>query len=102
MFEEFVVEHGPEEVSHAFGGAVDEVGFIDAINEHDDAGPSEGFEESLEFGEEFVAIIAAVARGDWLVIDFSGGEAVEYLPECDWAVVDDADLSSGLAGTEPE
>jgi hypothetical protein len=102
MFEEFVVEHGPEEVAHAFGGAIDEVGFVNAIDEDDDAGPAEWFEESLEFGEEFVAVIAAIAGGDRLVVDFAGGEAAEDLSECGGAVVDDADLSGGLTGAPPE
>ncbi len=60
MFEEFVIEHGPEQGPHSLGRAVDQMGLVDAVDQYDDSRIAQGPQYPLEFDEQFIAVVGAL------------------------------------------
>ena len=81
VFEEFVVEEGPDQGPHAIRGAIDEVRFVDSVQQHDDAREAERLQQSLELGQQLVAIIGAQAVGQRLAGEFSAGKLHQRVPQ---------------------
>lgn len=74
VLQELVIEEGPDEGPHAIGGAVDEVRFVNPIEQHDDARKAECLQQSLELGQQLVAIVGAQAVRQRLAGEFPTGE----------------------------
>lgn len=102
MFEKLVVEHRPEEVTHAFWQAVDHVGLVDAIDEDEHIVIAKAFENALQFHQHFVAVVAAIFVGSGLAGEIDPGEAGEHLTERVRQVIENANLAFDAPGFPEE
>src|SRR5262249_53583132 len=92
MFEKLVVEHRPEKVAHPLDRAVDQVGLVDAIYQHDDSRVAERPQQRLELVEHLVTVVAAVLVGDRLIEELAPLETREELAQQVRMMLDDAHL----------
>ncbi len=76
--------------------------FVDAVDKHHYAGETQGLQNALQFGQQFITVITAIARWHGLPVYFVCRKPRQNSTQSSSPVFQNADLSGNLTCTPPQ
>ena len=94
-------KHRPDQRPHQVGRAVDQVGLVDAVDQHEDSFEVHRAEHALELGQQLVAVVGALPGGQRLADDLAAGKVQQHPAEQVRIAVEHAGVAADPPGLAP-
>ena len=101
MLEELVVQHRPDQCPHQLDRPVDQIGLVDAVDQHENAVEVHRSQNALEFAQQFVAVVGALPGGHRLADELPAGDVQQHPAEQLRAAAQDPRVAGDLPCPPP-